>query len=437
MKTFLILYIIGINLLGFCLMGIDKSKARRNKWRIREQTLFLVSLLFGSIGVLVGMYVFRHKTRHRSFVIGIPLILILQLLCLHFLLAWHNKRMGSPSLAVQHELSLIQELDEATIESFVSYQNLTGSRIASGSIGKETADAVTLFFRDFQYRILNEQIDSDTATVTVNITNCDMHALAQDLCTAIFRQTAAIYPPEEKMTTSDYYRLLYDTLSSSHYDTVVTTAYFRLQKDEQGWVILADSTLEDELVSGFISYINDPYILPASTLLGLQLDALKDLNAEQWKDYLGIDDVFATYNTDYAPQIDLEYVTQLAAAYDYEILKCKEDGDTTHATVRITSLDMPAVLTQYKKYLLEYAATTKSIRDNDVQVSNETSRLLLLALQENTETHSTDIDLTFHNNGQTWEIFFDDAFTNAVMGDIDTSITTFNSLTRDSFRAAD
>ncbi len=59
-------------------MGIDKRRARRHMWRISEKTLFFTALLGGSVGTLAGMYAFRHKTRHWYFVIGMPLILILQ-----------------------------------------------------------------------------------------------------------------------------------------------------------------------------------------------------------------------------------------------------------------------------------------------------------------------------------------------------------------------
>ncbi|MCI5479670.1 MAG: DUF1294 domain-containing protein [Lachnospiraceae bacterium] len=79
LQNLLIIYLAVMNILGFALMGIDKSRARKGKWRIRERTLFLFSLLGGSIGTLTGMYVFRHKTKHWYFVIGMPLILIIQL----------------------------------------------------------------------------------------------------------------------------------------------------------------------------------------------------------------------------------------------------------------------------------------------------------------------------------------------------------------------
>lgn len=425
MKNILIFYVIVINIIGFILMGVDKLRARRRKYRIPERTLFLIAIFLGSIGVLIGMYVFRHKTKHLSFSIGIPAILVVQLLCISFLFSWNSKRMSSPSQTVQNELELIQHLDADTIQSFVSYKNLTNSHIRSGSIGKETSDAVALFFQDFHYNIHNEKIDGDTATVSVNITNTDMHALAQDLCSAILRQTMSVYPSAEKMTASDYYQLLYDTLSENHYETVVTTAWFHLKKENAGWVILADETLEDELVSGFISYMNNPYILPASKVLDIQLDAMKQLDAAQWQDYLDTQDVFATYNADYYPEIDRAYFDQLAADFNYEILKCREDGNTASAAIRITSLDMPGILSAYKQSLLDYAATTRSIRDDAVQMSNETSRLLLQAIQENQSTRATDLDLTFLNNGYAWEIYFEDDFTNAVMGDMNTALNTF------------
>ncbi len=77
-----VLYVVGMNLLGLIVMWSDKRRAQRGKWRIPEKTLFLVSILGGSIGTWAGMYLFRHKTRHWYFVIGMPLILALQVILL-------------------------------------------------------------------------------------------------------------------------------------------------------------------------------------------------------------------------------------------------------------------------------------------------------------------------------------------------------------------
>lgn len=78
-------YLALINLLGFFMMGIDKGKAKKQKWRIPERTLFAIALLAGSLGVLAGMYCFRHKTKHARFIIGIPFILVFQLAMTYWL----------------------------------------------------------------------------------------------------------------------------------------------------------------------------------------------------------------------------------------------------------------------------------------------------------------------------------------------------------------
>ena len=78
MKYFL-LYLLLINAAAFVLMLVDKVKAKKNRWRISERTLMLSAALGGSVGALLGMYTFRHKTRHIKFTLGVPSILIIQL----------------------------------------------------------------------------------------------------------------------------------------------------------------------------------------------------------------------------------------------------------------------------------------------------------------------------------------------------------------------
>ncbi|MBE6341009.1 MAG: DUF1294 domain-containing protein [Bacteroidales bacterium] len=80
--SILYIYIAIINLVAFVMYGIDKWKAKHAKWRISEMALILVAILGGSIGALVGMAVWRHKTQHPKFKFGVPLILILQIVAL-------------------------------------------------------------------------------------------------------------------------------------------------------------------------------------------------------------------------------------------------------------------------------------------------------------------------------------------------------------------
>ena len=75
----LCIYLLAVNLVLFAMMGIDKYKARMGLWRIPEKTLFITAILGGSIGGILGMKLFRHKTLHNSFRFGFPAILIAQL----------------------------------------------------------------------------------------------------------------------------------------------------------------------------------------------------------------------------------------------------------------------------------------------------------------------------------------------------------------------
>lgn len=73
-------YLVVVNIVGFVVMGVDKKRAIRGAWRISEASLFLTALIGGSLGCILGMQKFRHKTKHWYFKYGMPAILILQIL---------------------------------------------------------------------------------------------------------------------------------------------------------------------------------------------------------------------------------------------------------------------------------------------------------------------------------------------------------------------
>lgn len=85
MNIYILSYVLVINIIGIIVMGADKNKARRHAWRIPERVLFGVAVIGGSIGCWAGMYLFRHKTRHWYFVIGMPLIAVMQIALLVYL----------------------------------------------------------------------------------------------------------------------------------------------------------------------------------------------------------------------------------------------------------------------------------------------------------------------------------------------------------------
>lgn len=83
------IYVLVINLIGFFIMGIDKYKAQNDKWRIPEKTLFLITALYGGIGTIAGMRIFRHKTQKWYFKYGFPTIFILEtVLAIYLIFIW-------------------------------------------------------------------------------------------------------------------------------------------------------------------------------------------------------------------------------------------------------------------------------------------------------------------------------------------------------------
>ena len=81
----ILIYLLMINLIGFGMMWSDKRRAKWGKWRIPEQTLFIVTALGGGIGTIAGMYTFRHKTKRMKFIIGLPLLVILEVILVIYL----------------------------------------------------------------------------------------------------------------------------------------------------------------------------------------------------------------------------------------------------------------------------------------------------------------------------------------------------------------
>ena len=83
MFRFVSVYFILINLMGIVIMAYDKRRAIMRKWRVPEAHLFFIALIFGSLGSIIGMYMFHHKTKHLKFTMGMPLILLIQVIILY------------------------------------------------------------------------------------------------------------------------------------------------------------------------------------------------------------------------------------------------------------------------------------------------------------------------------------------------------------------
>lgn len=83
MIKYVLIYLILINLIGLLIMAYDKRRAIKRKWRVPEAHLFFIALIFGSLGSIIGMHLFHHKTKHLKFTIGMPVILLIQVMIIY------------------------------------------------------------------------------------------------------------------------------------------------------------------------------------------------------------------------------------------------------------------------------------------------------------------------------------------------------------------
>lgn len=364
--------------------------------------------------------------QHKHF--PTPFLLMFFLLFSFFSLTGCSR--DTPQRAVKKELNLIKELDENTIKAFVSYEDMMNSSSSKSDIGSETTEAVKLFFKNFNYKIKHASIEDNHATVHVAITNLDTHALAKDVCLALVQKSTG--SSGEEMTLNSYFALLGDVLSKNTYKTTATDADIELLHTEDGWMLQNTDQLEDDLVSGFISYLKDPYLVTPEEMITVVLEGLMEKSPDEWKSYLNMQDIFSTYSQNYE-KTDDALAVQLSKHISYKILSVTEDQEqeSASAKITITSLDMKSVLKRYQELLMNYASTTESIRASSSELADETASLLAQALAENTDTTDTEVTIHFTNNGSSWEMQLNEDFTNALLGNAGAAIQAFQNGSED------
>lgn len=329
---------------------------------------------------------------------------------------------AGPEKAVRKELDAIQKVDEHAITSFISYEDIKVSSDQTQSSESDAADAIKLFFRNFKYHIdsSSQSADGKSATVTVSITNLDAKALAADLCREMYRDSLH-YGSAQNSDIHSSFTLMKECLEQNEYPQKTTTATFHLTGSNNVWTIQENATLEDELVGGLVSCLSDPYLLAPEDVLDLTLAPFREFTEEDWQNYLNISDIFAVGN-DQADTIDQLLFQQISDFFDYEITDAVQDGDTAHATVQITSLDLNAVIESCLEPLRAYGSSTESIRASSEEFNEKTCDILISALEANTGSTVTPVEVLLYNDGHTWDPVLDESFTDALLGNLDQAL---------------
>ena len=332
---------------------------------------------------------------------------------------------AGPERAVRREMDLIRQLDESAIKAYVSYEDIRLSHSAPLEVGEETTEAVKLFFKNFNYRILSSTVSEDqsSATVQLEITNLDAKMLAEDLCRAMIEETVLQDGIGEQEGLASSFALMKACLEENTYPLVTTRADVQLTNTDRDWVIVESTELEDALAGGLVSYLRDPYLLKPEEVLECTLAPFASFTAQEWMTYLGFHDVFNT-GSKLASEIDTVLAEQIASHFQYKILSVTQSDIYASAEVEISSLDLGSVLDGCRDALLKYAKTSASIRATDGEVAEKTAEYLLDGLRANEASVTNTLTVSLVNNGRIWEVKLNDSFADALLGGVDTAIDT-------------
>ena len=225
---------------------------------------------------------------------------------------------------------------------------------------------------------------------------------------------------------TDYYTLLTDTLSSHEYPLTETTVTFHLIPAGKSWQLSADHETQDALSSGLISALQDPDLVAPEEVLTMYMEQFAKMDAEAWRSYLEMDDIFATGSEQWAGQLDALYASLIAQYFDWTLDSCETSGPTAKAVLSVTSVDMPHVLSYYKDALIEYAGTADSITSPTEEQEDTSASFLYDCLQNHAQAGTLQVTLTLQNDGRVWQPDLSDDLTNAFLGDIDSALASLN-----------
>lgn len=351
--------------------------------------------------------------------------LVLFAMCASVVTGCSQTGKNSPKGVVKRELNLLKDLNEETIASYFSYNFFSSADAFSQELKQDTADAMELFFQNFSYKIVDSELDQDQASVTVSITNIDTQALANDLCRAIILQSLERTDKSENLPLEFYSGLLKDLLSQTQYELKTTSLVIPLEKVDGVWTIVNSAELEDGLVSGLISYLEDPNTVSAQEVVDLNLEHFQNMTPEELVSYFNLEDIFSS-SSSISDQIDLAFAQKLLEHFQYHIVSSENDDASALVQLEITHLDLFSVLESYKQRLLQYAETADAILDSEQERTEKMAQLLVESLENSSAVTTSSLELELKNTGLVWEIKNTTQLTNALLGNISEAARQFS-----------
>ena len=315
--------------------------------------------------------------------------------------------------AIKKDLDLLKNLDSETTMQYISYQELFPDSDDSTKLSADIKEVFSLFFQNFDYKILGISVDSDekNASAQLKLTTLDAEALASDFVSASLQEeileTASGKENDNGNSLEQRYLLLYKLLKNNTYSSAERNTSIQLNNlgssSEPDWEITHSSSLENDLVGGLITYLSDPDLVPPAETLTVYLKTLQEMDVKQMANYLGLDSILNT--SDSAKNaIASALMEQFHSCFNYKISSTSVSGYLAEGDAELTTFDSNSILTQYEKELNTYLASADAVIDGSQKRYNKSHELLLDSIRNNQATITATATFHLTNDGASWKL---------------------------------
>lgn len=315
--------------------------------------------------------------------------------------------------AIKKDLDLLKNLDSETTMQYISYQELFPDSDDSTKLSADIKEVFSLFFQNFDYKILGISVDSDekNASAQLKLTTLDAEALASDFVSASLQEeileTASGKENDNGNSLEQRYLLLYKLLKNNTYSSAERNTSIQLNNlgssSEPDWEITHSSSLENDLVGGLITYLSDPDLVPPAETLTVYLKTLQEMDVKQMAHYLGLDSILNT--SDSAKNaIASALMEQFHSCFNYKISSTSVSGYLAEVDAELTTFDSNSILTQYEKELNTYLASADAVIDGSQKRYNKSHELLLDSIRNNQATITATATFHLTNDGASWKL---------------------------------
>lgn len=330
-----------------------------------------------------------------------------------FLCSCSQSAKAQAEKAIKKDLDLLKNLDSETTMQYISYQELFPDSDDSTKLSADIKEVFSLFFQNFDYKILGISVDSDekNASAQLKLTTLDAEALASDFVSASLQEeileTASGKENDNGNSLEQRYLLLYKLLKNNTYSSAERNTSIQLNNlgssSEPDWEITHSSSLENDLVGGLITYLSDPDLVPPAETLTVYLKTLQEMDVKQMANYLGLDSILNT--SDSAKNaIASALMEQFHSCFNYKISSTSVSGYLAEVDAELTTFDSNSILTQYEKELNTYLASADAVIDGSQKRYNKSHELLLDSIRDNQATITATATFHLTNDGASWKL---------------------------------